>query len=118
MVLTFLFLGMGPQEIFVLVVLGLILFGRRLPEVGRSLGKSFVQFKAGLQDMQAELKEMDRMTDAAARQDILKKNSEVEDLGIPRDDVEVESPGADEPEGDAAEMAADEHQDRREPEAQ
>ncbi|HGY92037.1 MAG TPA: twin-arginine translocase TatA/TatE family subunit [Planctomycetes bacterium] len=117
MVLTFLFLGMGPQEIFVLVVLGLILFGRRLPEVGRSLGKSFVQFKAGLQDMQAELKEMDRMTDAAARQDILKKNSETNDAGIPRDDSEPEASDDVATETNAAEMAADEHQDRREPEA-
>ncbi len=116
MVLTFLFLGMGPQEIFVLVVLGLILFGRRLPEVGRSLGKSFVQFKAGLQDMQMELKEMDRMTDAAARQDVLKKNSEANDTGIPRDEAEAETVEPAEPESKAAEMAVDEHQDRREPE--
>ncbi|MCA9320130.1 MAG: twin-arginine translocase TatA/TatE family subunit [Planctomycetes bacterium] len=67
MQIPFLFLGMGPQEIMVLAVLGIILFGRRLPEVGRSLGKSFVQFKAGLEDMKSEMTEMNRMTDEAAR---------------------------------------------------
>lgn len=39
---------LGPQEIVILLVLGVLLFGRKLPEVGRSLGKSIVEFKKGL----------------------------------------------------------------------
>ena len=40
--------ALGAQEILVLMLLGVLLFGRRLPEVGRSLGKSIVEFKKGL----------------------------------------------------------------------
>ena len=34
----------GGYEWIILLVLGLLIFGRRLPEVGRSLGKSIVEF--------------------------------------------------------------------------
>ncbi len=39
--------GMG--EWLVIGLIGLLLFGKRLPEVGRSLGKGIVEFKKGLQ---------------------------------------------------------------------
>ena len=60
---TFLFFSLGTTEMLVLGILGLLLFGRRLPEVGRSLGKSFVEFKSGLNDMKAELRDVDRLVD-------------------------------------------------------
>lgn len=62
-----LFLSLGTGEMLVILVVGLLLFGRRLPEVGRSLGKTFVEFKSGLQDMQAELREVDRIAEDRAR---------------------------------------------------
>lgn len=43
-----LFGSFGWQEIIILGVLGVLLFGRRLPEVGRNLGKGIVEFKKGL----------------------------------------------------------------------
>jgi len=33
---------------FVVLVIGLLLFGRKLPEVGKNLGKTIVEFKKGL----------------------------------------------------------------------
>jgi sec-independent protein translocase protein TatA len=33
---------------FVVLVLGLLVFGRKLPEVGKNLGKTIVEFKKGL----------------------------------------------------------------------
>ncbi|MEO1584339.1 MAG: twin-arginine translocase TatA/TatE family subunit [Planctomycetota bacterium] len=47
--------NLGPVEIGVLLVLGLLIFGRRLPEVGRGLGKSIVEFKRGLKDATDEI---------------------------------------------------------------
>ena len=41
----------------VIGVIMLLLFGRRLPEVGRSLGQGIVQFKKGLKDVQDEVSE-------------------------------------------------------------
>lgn len=63
----FLFFGLGTAEMVVIMVVGLIVFGRRLPEVGRSLGKTFVEFKAGLQDVQSELRDVDRIASERAQ---------------------------------------------------
>ena len=45
----------GPWELAIIAIIALILFGRRLPEVGRSLGKGIVEFKKGLRDVQDEV---------------------------------------------------------------
>lgn len=39
---------LGPGEMLVLMLVAVLLFGKRLPEVGRSLGKGIVEFKKGL----------------------------------------------------------------------
>ena len=41
----------GPHML-VLLVIGILLFGKRLPEVGRSLGKGIVEFKKGLKGLE------------------------------------------------------------------
>ena len=46
--------GMGFQELIIIGVIAVLLFGKRLPEVAKSLGKSYSQFKRGLTDMQGE----------------------------------------------------------------
>jgi len=46
---TLAFIGsLGWTEVLVLALFGVLIFGRRLPEVGRSIGKSIVEFKKGL----------------------------------------------------------------------
>jgi sec-independent protein translocase protein TatA len=40
--------NLGPMELMLLLGLGVLLFGKRLPEVGRSLGRGIVEFKKGL----------------------------------------------------------------------
>ena len=45
----------GPWEMVIIAVVALLLFGRRLPEVGRSLGKGIVEFKKGLREVQDEV---------------------------------------------------------------
>jgi sec-independent protein translocase protein TatA len=42
-------------EWFIILAIGLLLFGRRLPEVGRSLGQGIVEFKKGLKGVQDEV---------------------------------------------------------------
>jgi sec-independent protein translocase protein TatA len=47
--------ALGTPEILVLLVIGVLLFGRRLPEVGRYLGKGIVEFKKGLKGLEDEV---------------------------------------------------------------
>ncbi|MEM9345024.1 MAG: twin-arginine translocase TatA/TatE family subunit [Planctomycetota bacterium] len=49
---------MGPigwQELLILAAIGILIFGKRLPEVGRSVGKSIVEFKKGLAGVDEEV---------------------------------------------------------------
>jgi sec-independent protein translocase protein TatA len=48
-------LGLGPVELLIVGVIAVLLFGNRLPEVGRSLGKGLIEFKKGLRDIQNEV---------------------------------------------------------------
>ncbi len=45
----------GPIEWAVICVVALLVFGRRLPDVARSVGKSIVEFKRGLRDVKDEV---------------------------------------------------------------
>jgi sec-independent protein translocase protein TatA len=44
----------GPEWIIIGIV-GLLIFGKRLPDVARSLGKSVVEFKKGLKAVEDEI---------------------------------------------------------------
>lgn len=50
-----LFGNIGWQELLIVLIIALILFGSRLPEVARSMGKSVVEFKKGLNGVQEEV---------------------------------------------------------------
>lgn len=58
--------SLGPAEMIALAGLGLLLFGKRLPEVGRGVGKAIVEFKRGLRDVEGDLDEASR--DATVRE--------------------------------------------------
>ncbi len=49
--------GLGGQEMLLLLVLGILLFGRKLPELGRSVGKTLVEFKKGMRGIEDEVNE-------------------------------------------------------------
>jgi len=42
-------------EVMILLVLGVLLFGKRLPEVGRSVGKAIMDFKRGMSGFEESL---------------------------------------------------------------
>ncbi len=50
-----LFQNIGPMEVVVILVIALLLFGSRLPQVGRSLGKGIVEFKKGIKGIEDEV---------------------------------------------------------------
>ena len=47
----------GWAEIGILLVIGLLIFGKRLPEVGRNLGRSIIEFKKGIKGIDDEINE-------------------------------------------------------------
>jgi sec-independent protein translocase protein TatA len=50
------FIGeLSPMHILMVLIVGMLLFGKRLPEIGRSLGKSFVEFKKGLKGIEDDI---------------------------------------------------------------
>ena len=49
--------GMGPTEMIVIGLIALLFFGKRLPEVGRGLGKSISEFKKGLKEAETEVQQ-------------------------------------------------------------
>lgn len=44
--------GLGPMEIVAVGVVAVILFGRKLPDVAKSIGKSVVEFKKGMRGLE------------------------------------------------------------------
>ena len=52
-----LFGGLPLDNWLLLLVLALLIFGKRLPEVGRSLGKGIVEFKKGLAGVEQDVEE-------------------------------------------------------------
>lgn len=58
------------QEWIIILIVGIILFGRRLPEVGKQVGRTIIQLRQGMQklrdeiDLDADLREVkETMTD-------------------------------------------------------
>ena len=47
----------GPLELGIVAFIAVIIFGRRLPGIARSIGSSIVEFKKGLKDVQDETSE-------------------------------------------------------------
>ncbi len=89
--------GIGSAELILIAIVAVVLFGSKLPEVARSVGQSYSQFRKGLNEIQTSIKdELDRELDEVKRipQDLEDAmNSEDED------DDEGGGPDYDPPEG-------------------
>ena len=55
----------GGWEWIVILLVALMIFGKRLPEVGKSMGKTIVEFKKGLREVTEEVDRADRQIETA-----------------------------------------------------
>jgi len=87
----------GWIELSALLLIGLLVFGKRLPEVGRNLGRSIVEFKRGIKgigdeiDTEADRKPADQIEgsdsdDQAPAKVTPDPASEVDEVKHPLDD--------------------------------
>ncbi len=118
------------MEIIVLLVVGLVLFGGNLPDVGRSVGKGLIEFRRGLKDLKssAGFDEVSKVKDEMmnmARDVDPRRMMDVDEEHLPDDpykdvyqegefnEVETSKPALDAPEdsGGDGEIVAEESND-------
>ncbi|GJM18857.1 MAG: hypothetical protein DHS20C14_10700 [Phycisphaeraceae bacterium] len=79
-----LFGTIGWQELLIIGGILLLLFGRRLPEVGKSLGQGIVQFKKGLRDIEEDV---ERGVNESVKRDAKAPLTDGTDQRVSRTDV-------------------------------
>ncbi|MGE5174873.1 MAG: twin-arginine translocase TatA/TatE family subunit [Hyphomicrobiales bacterium] len=53
--------NIGPQELFWLFLIVLLVFGaKRIPEIGRSVGRGIQEFKKGMREVETEMNVSDK----------------------------------------------------------
>lgn len=86
------FSPIGPTGMIVIGIVALLLFGNRLPEVARSLGRAMNEFKRGLKDTQDSMqteeddtadRETPQLNEPAQQADAAKQKKEA--VAVPRD---------------------------------
>ena len=58
----------GPFELTIIAAIALLLFGNRLPSAMRSLGRSVVEFKKGVNGIEDEINDAVRSADEKAKE--------------------------------------------------
>ena len=77
--------NMGPQELVIIGVLAVVMFGKNLPDVAKKLGRSYRDFRKGISDMQAQFKLDDEPQDYQSNRSSLSSiyNDDYEDYEMP-----------------------------------
>ena len=66
--MNLLLFGLGMQEIIVIALIVLLLFGgKKIPELMKGLGKGVKSFKDGIKEVDDEVKKVKEMTDEEVR---------------------------------------------------
>jgi sec-independent protein translocase protein TatB len=102
------FLGVGPAELLLILIVALVVFGpERLPKMAKDMGKAMGKWKAALDEMQAVTQlPADKILDLVAKEEEMQESVQ-----------KVVEPAADE-KADAAEEVVPEEKLAEEPEVE
>lgn len=104
------FPGIGFGEILIIMVVAVLLFGRNLPSVARTVGNSYQQFRKGLSDIQANFhyddvestsaesnrqKKLPAYKDAKDPIDVTSSGQQLSAYAAPRFDIPLDEPAVD-----------------------
>jgi sec-independent protein translocase protein TatA len=79
---------LGFMEMLIIMGVAVLLFGKRLPEVGRSLGKGIIEFKKGLRGLEEGF-DFDAPVRSAARPSSTDRALSTGKAPVPGADMEV-----------------------------
>lgn len=90
----------GPMEMAIIGIIALLLFGKRLPEVARSMGKGLVEFKKGIAGVEDEVNRSVYSSEASASSSRPLPPEEREEVTAPKFEPPESAPQS--PAGDQA----------------
>jgi len=85
--------SIGMPELIIILVIALIIFGpRKLPELGKSLGRSLNEFKKASTDLQNTLEQEIKIEEQKETAAKVKAEESTADAAIPKDDDQNAAP--------------------------
>lgn len=94
----FAFMMPGPMEMMIILGIGVLLFGKRLPEVGRSLGKGITEFKKGVKGIEEEIESVTSSSSkATATQTAADSSMDRDEATAPKFEPPTDEPSSTEP---------------------
>jgi len=94
--------GLSPQELMAVAVIAVLLFGSKLPDVARSLGGSYREFRRGLNDMEQQFRDVEREVVKTINAPAVKKIDSLEEEDL---DLEPAAPKFTPPPTDSKDLA-------------
>ncbi|MCE9605308.1 MAG: twin-arginine translocase TatA/TatE family subunit [Planctomycetia bacterium] len=76
--------GLGPMEMVIIGVLAILLFGNRLPEVAKSVGKGFNEFKKGMHGIDEEVNSASRVSSSSSSSRVARSIEDREEVSTPK----------------------------------
>ena len=107
----FAFFSPGPTEMIVILVIAVLLFGKRLPEVGRSLGKGLIEFKKGVRGIEDEIQSASSSSTTVTSEPDVDDHDEATAPKFEPPAAEPQAESADEPDTESTSQSAAESVD-------